>query len=281
MAGRPQTRARGGRKKDEWWPGNTAALKSGAQSARTIAPLAETFTAQLLEHAPWCDDPAFAGTVGSWSWTRAQIELLRAYLNEQGMLDENGEPRGGHVLLDRLEARLDSLGEHLALTPKSKVDLGIGLAMQRNMEMEGRILADSLHAALAGVDHDLATAIMERASAHLTGEPLPALPYPAIEAAIPDAEVIETDDQLADALSRMSRSQPPAGQDVRTDVGDANDPGEPVSVPETRDEAPPAETVVPIRREHNPFGSGNVPGVRNTWGHGETAWNAEMLPPKR
>ena len=44
-------------------------------------------TAQLLQSAPWCDDPRLAGTVGSRAWTRAQIELLRAWINEHSMLD--------------------------------------------------------------------------------------------------------------------------------------------------------------------------------------------------
>jgi hypothetical protein len=303
MTGRPKTRARGGRRPDDWWPGNTAALKSGAQSPRTIAPLAETFTAQLLQSAPWCDDPAFGGTVGSWAWTRAQIELLRAWINEHGMLDETGEPRSGHVLLDRLEARLDILGEHLALTPRAKVALGIDLAIQRNTEVEGRILAEALDVALgvldalpmdAGERDRLHEAAIDRVHAHLAGLALPELPAaPAAEPVIPDAEiiaagneiVIESDDDLADALARTTSSPVTDDVQVRTGAGPAED----ASQANVRDEAgTPAEStdddapspVVPLRK--NPNGHNPMPDGPNPWRRSSAnPWMDPIFDPRR
>jgi hypothetical protein len=105
------------------WPpfesGNTAAMRHGAKSPRTVQPLADQFTAGLLEAAPWTGSPAFAPTVKAWAYSEAQAELLRAWIDEHGLVDEDGVPRGAVDFHDRVEKRAAKLRAELGLTPQS------------------------------------------------------------------------------------------------------------------------------------------------------------------
>lgn len=103
-----------------WAPfevGNDAALVHGARSPRRIAPLAGPLLEQLPKVAPWTASPAFAGARASWAEAEAQAALLRSYLDEHGLLDDDGEERPAARLLDRVEGRLAKLRDQLGLTP--------------------------------------------------------------------------------------------------------------------------------------------------------------------
>jgi hypothetical protein len=100
-------------------PGNDAAEKHGARSARRVEPLATELVSELLAVAPWCAQGAFAGTVAAWSWAEAQAALLRAYIDEHGMLDDEGKPLPALALLDRVETRAGRLRDALGLTPRA------------------------------------------------------------------------------------------------------------------------------------------------------------------
>jgi len=77
----------------------------------------------LLTVAPWTAQPAFAGARASLAWVEAQLVLLRAYLDEHGLVDGDGQPRPAADRLDRLEARASTLRAELGLTPQSLAKL--------------------------------------------------------------------------------------------------------------------------------------------------------------
>ncbi len=103
------------------WPpfekGNTAALTAGHNSPRKVQPIADALTDEITSAAPWCASPAFRGAVGSWAWSEAQATLLRAYVEEHGMIDDEGEERPAVRTLDRVEGRLAKLRDQLGLSP--------------------------------------------------------------------------------------------------------------------------------------------------------------------
>lgn len=105
------------------WPpfeaGNTVALRHGAWSPRSVAPIADKLAAQLERVAPWATAAAFHGATASWAWAEAQAVLLRAYVDEHGHLDDDGHPRPAVGLLERVEAKLVKLRDALGLTPAS------------------------------------------------------------------------------------------------------------------------------------------------------------------
>jgi hypothetical protein len=108
-----------GERHDDFRSGNVEALTHGATSPRLVAPIAERLADELVAVAPWCAVPAFRDAVESWAWARAQSHLLRAYIDENGPLDDEGRPRPACALLDRVEARADRLRDGFGLTPNA------------------------------------------------------------------------------------------------------------------------------------------------------------------
>jgi hypothetical protein len=103
------------------WPsfaeGNFAALRHGARSPRVLQPIADQLAAGLVQVAPWTSAESFQGTVASWSWAEAQAVVLRAWLDEHGLVDDDGQPRNAAAMLERVEGRLAGLRAQLGLTP--------------------------------------------------------------------------------------------------------------------------------------------------------------------
>lgn len=99
--------------------GNDAALKHGATSPERVKPIAAALAAEVVTLAPWAARSTFAATVASWSWTEAQCHLIRAYLDEHGLLDSDGVPLPANGLLSRLETRAANLRGELGLSPLS------------------------------------------------------------------------------------------------------------------------------------------------------------------
>jgi hypothetical protein len=98
-------------------PGNLAALRHGARSPRILAPIADQLAAGLALFAPWTSAESFQGTVASWSWAEAQAVVLRAWLDEHGLVDDDDQPRPAVGMLERVETRLAALRGQLGLTP--------------------------------------------------------------------------------------------------------------------------------------------------------------------
>jgi len=105
------------------WPpfaaGNTAGQRHGATGARLWRPLAASLTDELASAAPWTTRPAYAAQVAAWARVEAQLSLVSEWLDEVGLLDDEGKPRPATSLADRLEVRAARLREALGLTPQS------------------------------------------------------------------------------------------------------------------------------------------------------------------
>lgn len=136
MTGKPRKRAARGLVEHPWRddpslssrppfePGNDVAVTHGALSPRRVAPLAAAAVERLRAVAPWAADrPAFLGSVESLAWCEAQLELVRAYLDDVGLLDGDGQPRAVCNLLDRLEGRAARLRDALGLSPMALAKL--------------------------------------------------------------------------------------------------------------------------------------------------------------
>jgi hypothetical protein len=82
-----------------------------------LQPIAEQLAAGLAQVAPWTSAASFQGTVASWSWAEAQAVVLRAWLDEHGLVDDDGQPRPAAGMLERVETRLANLRAQLGLTP--------------------------------------------------------------------------------------------------------------------------------------------------------------------
>jgi hypothetical protein len=114
----------GGPRRGYSWPpfesGNWVGLRHGATSPRVLRPIAEQLAAGLAEVAPWTSAASFAGVTASWAWGEAQAAVLRAYLDERGLVvDDDGQPRPAAAMLERVEGRLAGLRAQLGLTPLS------------------------------------------------------------------------------------------------------------------------------------------------------------------
>jgi hypothetical protein len=57
------------------------------------------------------------------AWVEAQLVLLRAFVDEHGILDADGEPAVAVSYMARLEGRAQSLRAELGLTPQALAKL--------------------------------------------------------------------------------------------------------------------------------------------------------------
>jgi hypothetical protein len=96
--------------------------------ARQIRPIAEEITRMLPEVAPWTGRPPFDGALRSLSWVEAQVVLLRGWIDEHGVLGDDGQPRAAALLLQRLENQASTLRAELGLTPQALARLLSSLA---------------------------------------------------------------------------------------------------------------------------------------------------------
>jgi hypothetical protein len=109
-------------------PGHTISLAHGANSERTLAPLAAEIERRRIEEAPWLASPLYLPAVRSLARCEAELELRWAWVDEHGLVDDDGNDRPGTVRLDRAEARAAKLREQLGLTPMATVRMLAGLS---------------------------------------------------------------------------------------------------------------------------------------------------------
>jgi hypothetical protein len=96
--------------------------------ARQVRPVADEIARELTEAAPWTARPAFNGALRSLAWVEAQAVLLRRWIDEHGLLGDDGQPQVVVTLLQRLETRASTLREELGLTPQALARLLSSLA---------------------------------------------------------------------------------------------------------------------------------------------------------
>lgn len=102
-------------------PGHTLSLRHGAYSPRVYGETAEALVAGVLEQRPHL--AGYGTAVAAWATVEARCEVLRAHLDEQGMLDDRGRPRPAVELLLRLERQADRARQRLGLDPRSDAQL--------------------------------------------------------------------------------------------------------------------------------------------------------------
>jgi hypothetical protein len=144
---------------DPFEPGNEAAVKHGARSPRKVAPIAERLRHELATSAPWTTGAAFAAVVHSWSQAEARCELLRNYLDEVGLLDDEGEPRPALKALNEAERAADRARQQLGLSPSAWASL------YRTLTVGPDGSTDSL-AALRATGRQMLTATTSRDEPH-------------------------------------------------------------------------------------------------------------------
>jgi hypothetical protein len=81
---------------------NVVALRHGADSSRSWKPIADRLEAEMVTARPWL--LRHLGTVRALARVDAQIELIGDWLDANGLLDRDGNPRPASARLDRLEA---------------------------------------------------------------------------------------------------------------------------------------------------------------------------------
>lgn len=108
--------------------GNEVTTVHGARSAARWQPLADQLAERLVEVAPWTAGQAHTLTVAAWSRAEAQSCLLAAYLDEHGLLDDEGNPRSAVTQYERVETRAANLRRELGLTPLALAKLLQALA---------------------------------------------------------------------------------------------------------------------------------------------------------
>lgn len=102
-----------------WTPfdkGNLLGVRHGARSPRVYAPLAEKLATWLLAERP--DLEPYRVAVNAWAVAETRAALLREYAEQVGLIDEQGELRGGLLQwISKTEASAAKAAAALGLTP--------------------------------------------------------------------------------------------------------------------------------------------------------------------
>lgn len=134
------------------WPpfeaGNTAALTHGARSPRMVRPIAERLMVDAVEVAPWVARPAFGPELEAWAWHEARACLLRTWLDEHGLLDDDDVPRAALGELQRAENAAAKARDRLGLNPlawarlRAAVEQAGGREDLEDLDAEGRAILE-------------------------------------------------------------------------------------------------------------------------------------------
>ncbi len=153
------------------WPqfvaGNEARMTHGAKSERRWRPIADRLAEDILVAAPWLARPAFRGALNAWAKAEAQAHLVGVWLDEHGMLDDDGLPRPAATYALRLDTAAASRRARLGLDPAALA----------------KLLADFSLA--AGAD-DVLSALRAEGSRILAQRPPEALPEAHAGAEVPE-----------------------------------------------------------------------------------------------
>lgn len=110
-------------------PGNFLALRHGAYSPRKVDPLAKEIEEALLGSGPqFLTDPSYAPALWALARSEARIQLLSEYLEEHGLLEEDGRPRAAVDAVYKFERLASEQRARLGLDPLSRVRIERDLA---------------------------------------------------------------------------------------------------------------------------------------------------------
>ena len=104
-------------------PGHELSTRHGAWSDRKVSPVAERYLATAVETVDYLQDPSYLPALSAWARTEARIELLEVWLDEHGMVDDEGKVRGAANLLARFEAQAAKQRERLGMDPLSRAKI--------------------------------------------------------------------------------------------------------------------------------------------------------------
>ncbi len=111
--------------------GNTAAMKHGAYYEPKIVPIAEELAAAVIELRPDLAEPSYSAAVKAWARAEARVTLLTRWLDEVGLLDDDGEVRGATRSLEAAEKAAGRCRERLGLDPRADAEVTILRASAR------------------------------------------------------------------------------------------------------------------------------------------------------
>lgn len=105
-------------------PDNKMSLTHGANSERSIQPLAAAMVETALEQCEYLRDPSYQPALLSWARLEAKSELLHRWLDEHGMVDkETGKVRDAARVLTTYENSANKLRAELGMTPLARAKL--------------------------------------------------------------------------------------------------------------------------------------------------------------
>jgi len=134
--------ARGTGTRPPFEKGHKLSLKYGAFSPSIRDPVADQIVSLAVEHAPHLADPTFTAEVAAWSRAEAACLLIGRYLDEHGVLDDDGEPRNATKELTRFEKLAADRRIQLGLTPLARARISADLETRGPsmvVEMQGAV----------------------------------------------------------------------------------------------------------------------------------------------
>lgn len=165
-------------------PGNTLSLRHGARSRRVYEPIAADLAAGLLEERPDLED--YPDATVQWAEAEARAELLRKWVAERGMFDDEDAPRAGVLTWLRVfENQAQEARKTLGLDPRSHAELARTRAdaIRGELDLEG-LAARGREARLAAEERQAlgqssATGAGDTVAEGEGGVPSPCPPHPA------------------------------------------------------------------------------------------------------
>lgn len=113
-------------------PGHELSMRHGAYSERRVGEVKATILEQLNASAP-VYDPADDHARDLLAGNLARIRLVELYVEEHGLLDENGELRPVLRDLPRWQESATRQLRELGLTTLSRAELGLDIARARHL----------------------------------------------------------------------------------------------------------------------------------------------------
>lgn len=108
---------------------NFAAKKHGAYSSRVITPLTAEIANAVCAARPDLQKPEMQPAVLAYARTEAQLEVLTAFVDANGSIDENtGEPTSAEKYRLRIDTQAANHRSRLGLDPLSAAKLGKDIA---------------------------------------------------------------------------------------------------------------------------------------------------------
>jgi len=110
--------------------GNEAPATHGAYIERRLDPVVGMLVKQIVELVPYLADQSYATAISAWARAEARVLVLTAWLDENGPLDEAGDPRPALAALLQFERLATTHRTRLGLDPLSRAQLGRDVAAQ-------------------------------------------------------------------------------------------------------------------------------------------------------